>query len=151
MKIIVRKSDSIIIWGTNNNDIVVEVINNNLVIDGQVIATNINQADYDLIESPVMNLIDPFFVGYTIWDDGFFYSEEYQKFNAETHICLQEIREVYYLKSQDPQYTEQERQSFVDYYTLLDEIYNITYLDPTFSYPVPPDEIFPYYPPCSNN
>jgi hypothetical protein len=151
MKIIVRKADNVVIYGTNNNDTTIEVIDNNLVIDGQITATDVSESNFELVLEPAINLINPFFVGYVAWIGAFVYTEQYQLFNVKTHNCLQEVRGIYYLKSQDPQYTEEERQSFVDYYTLLDDTINIAYLDPTFSYPVPPDEIFPYYPPCSNN
>jgi hypothetical protein len=148
MKIIVRKSDNVVIYGTNNNDTSIEVIDNNLIIDGQIIATDVTEDNFELVSDPNIDLIDPFFVGYVAWIGIFAYTEEYGKFNAKTHICLQEIRETYYLKSIDPKYTTEERESFVEYYTLLDEYVNTTYLDPTFSYPCPPDEVFPYYPPC---
>lgn len=150
MKIIVRKADSVIIYGTNNNQTTIEVINNNLVINGQIIATNINENNFELVEDDTIDLINPFFVGYTAWLGYFEYTEEYQNFNSKTSSCLQKIREEYYLKSQDSQYSDEEKQSFVEYYTLLDNILNIEYLEPTFSYPIPPDESFPYYPNCSN-
>lgn len=150
MKIIVRKSDTIVIWGTNNNDTIVEVIDNNLVIDGQVIATNVNESEYDLVEDSSVNLIEPFFVGNVVYYTGTFaYSTEYQLWNVKTHDCLQEIRGIYYIKSQDPQYSVEERQAFSDYYHELDVLINISHLPPTFEYPCPPDESFPYYPSCS--
>jgi hypothetical protein len=149
MKIIVRKSDNVIIYGTNDNDTIIEVVDGNLLIDGQVIATDVKQEDYDLIESPLMNLIEPFFVGYILWDDGFFYTQEYIDFNINAHRCLLQIQDVYYAKSTDPEYTPEERQSFADYCESLGVYITQTYLEPTFMYPCPPDEIFPYYPPCS--
>jgi hypothetical protein len=149
MKIIVRKLDSVIIYGTNDNETNIEVIDNNFVVNGNIVATNVNEQNYDLIESPLQNLIDPFFVGYTIWDDGFFYSQEYIDFNAKTHNCLQEVKDAYYLKSQDPQYSEEERQSFTDYCGVLDVEISVTYLNPAFVYPTPPDEMSPYIPSCS--
>jgi hypothetical protein len=151
MKIIVRKSDSVVIWGTNNNNSVIEVIDNNLIIDGQVIVTDVNEDNFELVDQPTLNLLDPFFVGYVSWVGYLTYTETYQEFNSTTKNCLQEVRNNYYLKSQDTTYTQEEKQSFTDYYTLIDEILNIEYLDPTFSYPCPPDENFPYYPPCSND
>jgi hypothetical protein len=149
MKIIVRKADNVVIYGTNNNDTTIEVIDNNLIIDGQVIATDVTEDNFELVSDPMINLISPFFVGYVAWIGTFAYTEQYQLFNVKTHSCLQEVRGIYYLKSQDPQYTEEERQSFVEYYTILDGFINISHLEPTFLYPCPPDEIFPYYPPCS--
>jgi hypothetical protein len=149
MKIIVRKIDSVIIYGTNDNNTTIEVVDNNLEVNGQIIATDVNEENFELVSDPNIDLIDPFFVGYVAWIGIFAYTEEYGKFNAKTHSCLQEIREAYYLKSIDPKYTTRERQSFVEYYTLLDGLISTTYLEPTFSYPCPPDEIFPYYPSCS--
>lgn len=150
MKIIVRTSDNVVIYGTNDNTTTIEVVNNNLLINGVVIATNVNESEYDLIEDYNQSLIEPFYVGSVVYYTGTFaYSTEFQLFLEKTHNCLSEVRDIYYLKSQDPQYSPEEKQSFIDYYTELDSINNIAILPPTFEYPTPPDEMFPYYPSCS--
>jgi hypothetical protein len=149
MKIIVRKSDNVVIYGTNNNDTTIEVVDNNLIIDGQVIATDVTEDNFELVSDPTINLISPFFVGYVAWIGTFTYTEQYQLFNVKTHNCLQEVRSAYYLKSQDPNYSVEERTAFKEYEESLEPLINTTYLEPTFLYPCPPDEIFPYYPSCS--
>ena len=150
MKIIVRKLDSIIIYGTNDNATTIDVVDNDLVIDGQVIATNVNEFDYDLIENTGQDLIEPFYVGYTTYTNGVFaYTESYLLFNTKTHNCLITLSEEYTVKANDPAYTDEERIAFEEYVQTLNVVSQSEYLQPVFEYPCPPDELFPFYPKCS--
>lgn len=149
MKILIRKSDSVVIWGTDNNAIVVEVIDNGLYIDGQLIATNVNEQNFQLIEEDGVNLINPFFIGYTNYQNGFNYTNEYIFWNNKTHNCLLELTFQYEAKSEDILYTDEERIAFSEYVTALNYAFELQYLQPTFSYPTPPDEQFPFVPTCS--
>jgi len=149
MKIIFRKSNNIVIWGTDNNSTQAELVDGNFIVDGQVVARGVNADNFELVEDLNSSLCTPFFVGYASYVDGYLApTEEYYSWNGKQKTCIQEVRLEYYLKSQDTQYTDEERQAFVDYYTLLDELNQTEFLDPTFSYPVPPDETFPYIPSC---
>ena len=149
MKVIYRNINSIVVWGTDDNSAQVQVVNNNFVVNGVVVVTNVNENEFSLVEDENATLCNPFFVGYATYIDGYLApTESYLLWNDKQKTCIQEVRLEYYLKSQDPQYTEEERQSFVEYYTLLDEILNIEFLSPSWTFPCPPDEMFPYYPPC---
>lgn len=162
MKVIVRKSDSVVIWGTDDNDAIVKVVDNNLVINDQVIATDVNESEYDLIEDNSITLIQPFFVGYVTYtktwgaiirlftsSGKFNYTEEYNIWNLKTHNCLSVIKDEYFAKSENPIYSKEEREEFLKYSGYCSLLGNIQYLSPTFEYPCPPDELFPFYPQCS--
>lgn len=150
MKIITRKSDSVIIYGTNDNSTTIEVIDGNLLINGDVIATNVSESDYDLIENTGQDLRTPFYVGYMTYINGVFnYSSSYIAWNSKTHNCLDILIYQYYQKSEDDSYSEYEREQFRTYAMELEPIVAIQYLEPTFEYPCPPDELFPFYPLCS--
>lgn len=149
MKIIVRKSDNVVIYGTNDNNTTIEVIDNNLVINGDVIATNVNEGDYDLVTAEDENLPTPFYVGYTTYSSGFSWSSEYSTWNLKTHDCLKTLESQYIAKSEDTSYSEAERIAFLSYVDECILAWETTYLPPTFEYPCPPDELFPFYPSCS--
>jgi hypothetical protein len=149
MKIIYRNSDNIVIWGTNDNNIQVEVINNDFLVDGVVVAKNVNENQFSLLEDNNEVLSNPFFVGYVTYVNNYLTpTQSYLDWNLKIHNCITSVRNEYYNKSQNPEYSEKERASFVVYYSELDVIYNNTYIDPSWTFPCPPDEINPYYPPC---
>lgn len=151
MKIIVRKSDNVVIYGTDDNNTTIEVVDNNLVINGDVIATNVNESDYDLVTAEDEQLPTPFYVGYTtyIYSSGFSWSADYSSWNLKTHDCLKTLESQYSAKSEDPSYSPEERSAFLDYVVQCIAAWNVIYIPPTFEYPCPPDETFPFYPSCS--
>jgi hypothetical protein len=149
MKIIVRKSDATIIWGTDNNNTEVVVSNNDLVIDGVVLATNVNSGEYELVSDTQSTLPSYFFVGYSVYvNEVVSPSDEYILWNNKIHDCISTVQQEYIAKSLDEKYTKEERDAFFDYNLSLEELLEIEYIEPSFTFPCPPDEIFPYYPPC---
>ena len=92
MKLIYRNTDSIIIWGTNDNETNVEVIDNNFVVNGSVVARGVDENNFTLVEDANVNLIDPFFVGYVLFVNGVFeYTNEYTLWNEKTHNCISSL------------------------------------------------------------
>lgn len=150
MKLIYRNTDSIIIWGTNDNETNVEVIDNNFVVNGSVVARGVDENNFTLVEDANVNLIDPFFVGYVLFVNGVFeYTNEYTLWNEKTHNCISSLSVEYTDKSNDPQYTDEERAAFLEYVDALSLISSVEFIAPYFTYPTPPDEEFPYIPACS--
>lgn len=149
MKIIIRKSDSVVIWGTDDNETIVELIDNNFVVNGQIVATDVDDSKYTLIEDINVVLIDPFFVGYVTYNNEFQYTPEYIAWNNKTHNCLLQLTLEYDEKSEDIFYTDEERIAFAEYVQTLSYITLNEYIQPEFSYPTPPDEEFPFTPICS--
>lgn len=151
MRIIVRDNDSIVIWGTNDNTTNVVVVNNQLRIDGKVVATNVQGNQYSLITVFDQVLIDPLYVGYVTYKDGSFaYTLEYTNWLANTKNCLSNLITEYNLKAQDPSYTDQERIAFLGYADLCKIFWEKPYLSPSFYYPTPPDQTFPFVPACAS-
>jgi hypothetical protein len=150
MKIILKKLDSVIVWGTNNNNTTVELIGDNFVVDGKIIATGVTASNYELIEKIDEELPSDFFVGYTEYKEGVFnHTQNYILFNTKTHNCLTEIKEIYLFKSEDSVYNEEERLSFKTYADELDLFLSRKFIEPQFVYPIPPDETYPFIPTCS--
>ena len=136
MKLIIRKSDNVAIWGSDNNQTTVEVVDNKLVIDGVVIATGVDETNYTLVEEAERNLISPFFPGYVKYESEILsYTQQYLNMNEKFHSCTSTV----YLEYQDshPEYADE-----------LLSILNIQYLEPSYQIPTPPDQDFPWYPNC---
>ena len=149
MKIIIRNSDKVLFWGTNNNNCEIEFTDNKFIVDGKVVLTNIKQTEYELIEDSAKQIPEDAFVGYVTYTNVFEFTDEYLAFNTKTHNCLSTLRDEYYLKSQDDSYGEEERQNFSDYCGLLDIEKQVEHINPSFTYPIPPDSEFPFIPACS--
>lgn len=146
MKILRKKETNIVIFGTNNN-------NAQIVIDGPYITIDsvriYGLTDYDIIEDNSIQLPNPFFVGYQTFVDGVFeFTPNYLAWNTKAFPCIKSVQDEYVAKSKDPVYSQQERDSFAEYASSLDPIFNITYIDPGFQVPIPPDEDYVWQPAC---
>lgn len=150
MKVILKKSDSVVIWGTGNNNTRVELLGNNFVVDGKIIATGVNASNYELIEKENEELPSSFFVGYLKYVEGVFsFTQKYTEFNNKTHNCLSQIKQEYLLKSESGDYNEEEKLSFKTYADEVGLLWSREFIEPEFVYPIPPDEMYPFIPVCS--
>jgi hypothetical protein len=136
MKIIIRNTENIAIWGTDINETTIKVEGGKFIVDGNIVAINIQENSYVLIENPNQNLPNPFYPGYVKYEDETFsYTEQYLNFNQKVHSCIQEVYNSYL-------------ESFPEYAEVLYSILQREFIEPSFQIPCPPDELFPYYPPC---
>jgi len=146
MKILRKKDTNIVIFGTNNNSA-------QIVIDGPYITIDsvriYGLTDYDIIEDSNIQLPVPFFVGYQTFVGGVFeFTPNYLTWNSKVFPCVKSVQDEYVAKSNDPSYSQQERDSFLEYAVSLNPIFNVPYIDPGFEVPFPPDEDIFWQPSC---
>lgn len=151
MQIIVRYIDKVIIWGTDNPNVTVIQNNGNLIISGDVVARSVNANNYYLYTSPNEALPTPFYVGYQKFtDNGIVFTDSYNIWLSNTKNCITAIKNEYILKSQNMDYDPEMRLAFEGYAYELSLVEGEQYIEPSWTFPTPPDETSPYFPPCSH-
>ena len=149
MRILVRKRDNIVIYGTNDNSVSITVSGSKLTI-GSFVIKGYTPEDFDIIEDDSATLIDPFFSGYVQYVEGeMSLTSEYYDYNSRVKSCIANVVEEYQNKSNDESYSSEERADFLQYSQDLDAyLQSITHVSPSYTFDTPPGEIFPWKPNC---
>lgn len=149
MKLLVNKTNNYIFWATDNNETSVVFVDDLFKVNDVVVSTGFNKEDYFFIEEDNQNLPEDFFLGQMLYVDGIFsFTQNYLAWNTNIHSCIESIKFEYLAKSENTEFSEEERTSFLNYSEELGVIQNTQYLNPTWQFPTPPDEIYPYTPSC---
>lgn len=136
MKIITRNTENIVIWGTDNNETTIEIIDTNFVVDGIIVARNVQENNYVVIEKPELQLPTPFYPGFVKYEDETFsYTEQYLNFNQKVHSCIEQVYNLYL-------------ESFPEYAEVLYSTMQQVFIEPSYQIPCPPDQEYPWYPSC---
>jgi len=149
MRILVRKRDNMVIYGTNDNSVSITVSESKLTI-GSFVVKGYTPEDFDIIEDDSATLIDPFFSGYVQYIEGeMSLTSEYADYNSRVKSCMGTVVQEYLDKSNDESYSSEERADFLQYSQDLDAyLQSTTHVPPSYTFDTPPGEIFPWQPSC---
>jgi len=147
MKIIVRKRDNNVIYGTDDNSV-------NITMDGSTLSIgsfkikNYTPSDFFLVEDDSVNLINPFFSGYVEYNNAeLSLTNTYTEYNTNIKIIINNIINEYTEKSSDDSYSSEERAEFLEYAQDLETyLEDTTYVPPSYIFKTPPDQLYPWYP-----
>jgi len=141
MKILKNNQNNIVIFGTNDNNCVYEIINNVLYLENIVIK-NFSDFNSTVYEISLESLPTPFYSGYHYYtiENGWSFTEEYYNVNTKNTTNINRLINEYTEKLNNPDLTQEERNMYFEYIQLL-ELLNVQYTPPIITWPIPPDYI----------